>query len=180
MASDEQLLARAAEGDREAFAALYDRHAPRVLGLLVRMLGQRGDAEDVLQETFLQAWRQAPRFDAGRSPGLAWLFVIARSRALDCLRRRRAPDAPPAATERAAPAEPAGVETLDAALPARAALARLPEEQRSAISLAFFAGMTHEQIALQQGLPIGTVKTRIRRGMIALREYLHSDSRVSA
>lgn len=180
MAPDEQLLARAAQGDREAFAEFYGRHAPRVLGLLMTMLGRRAEAEDVCQEAFLQAWRQAARFDADRSPGLAWLLVIARSRALDSLRRRRAQDSAPRGGEREAPVADTDFELADTATPARTALARLPEEQRSVIALAFYGGLTHEQIARQQGLPIGTVKTRIRRGMIALREFLHKDSRVSA
>jgi RNA polymerase sigma-70 factor (ECF subfamily) len=171
--SDLHLLSRIASGDAGAFAAFYDRHAPVVLGLLVKMLGRRADAEDVLQETFWQVWRQAARYDPARSSPQGWLVLLARSRALDSLRRRRPAGEAPDAADRAADADPAhGLEQGEQARLVETALARLPEEQRRAIRLAFFGGLTHEQVAEQLAVPLGTAKTRIRLGMQRLRGLL--------
>jgi RNA polymerase sigma-70 factor (ECF subfamily) len=171
--SDQQLVSRIASGDRGAFAEFYDRHAPAVLGLLVRLLGQRADADDVLQDAFLQVWRRAPQYDAGRSTPLGWLILIARSRALDYLRRRRPPNAPAPETADVALADPAdGLQWRETAGCVRAALKQLPKEQRSAIGLAFFAGLSHEQVARRLGVPLGTAKTRIRLGIQRLRALL--------
>ncbi len=171
MASDESadaLLERVAAGDRPAFLALYHRYAPRLLGLIHRILGIRGEAEDVLQETFLQVWTTAGRYDAGRSPPDVWLFLLARCRALDKLRRRPVIGTP--ITEQvAADDPPAEVVRRDDAVRARSAVDELPPDQRTAIELAFFEGLTHEQIAARLNVPLGTVKTRIRLGLTRLR-----------
>lgn len=180
-ATDVELLADVAGGDQTAFARLYDRHAPRVFGLLIRILGNRTEAEDVLQEAFFQVWTQAERYDASRASPAVWLTRIARSRAIDALRRRRdvqpltARPEPVAADDAAA-----GPERGELVGAARGALTELPHDQRLAICLSFYCGLTHEQIAQQQGEPLGTVKTRIRRGMMKLRDILESRQRVSA
>ncbi len=170
--TDECLVERVAGGDRAAFAALYDRYAPRLLGLIVKILGIRGEAEDVLQETFLQVWSSAGRFDPTRSPPDVWLLLLARSRALDRLRRRVAATGPAGEEPCAADDPPAEAARRDEADRARSAVAGLPADQRVAVELAFFQGLTHEQIAAKVGAPLGTVKTRIRLGLNRLRARL--------
>lgn len=170
--SDELLLSRVAAGDRAAFTDFYDRHAARVLGLLVRMIGDRASAEDVLQETFWRAWSRASQYDPTRASAAVWISLIARSRAIDLLRRR-----PRAATlgesfDAATPDDTLQVDAREQRSGARRALDQLPHEQRQAILLAFFGGLTHEQIAAKEQQPLGTVKTRIRLGMKRLRDIL--------
>ena len=171
--SSEHLIARIAGGDHLAFAQFYDRHAPRVLGSLVRSLRHRADAEDVLQEVFHQVWRAAARYSSQRSSPEVWLTLMARSRLLDFLRRRQ-PDSTGSLFQTVAPQyDPLASMSLDeAAQRLRAALRQLPEEQRSAISLAFFGGLTHQQVAREQDVPLGTAKTRILLGIRSLRRSL--------
>ncbi len=151
---DQRLLESITRRDAAAFAEFYDRHAPRVFGLLVRLLGSRADAEEVLQETFWQIWRTAERYDATRSRPEVWLLTIARSRAMDCLRRRGR------AIESAPESRPPDADPCDVLLrqeahnQLRGALAALPEDQRTPIVLAFFEGWTHVQIAGQLGIPL--------------------------
>ncbi len=168
--SDQDLLGRTAARDRVAFGALYDRYAPRAFGLILRIIRNRTDAEDVLQETFLQVWNQASRYDPTRSAPDVWLLLIARSRAVDRVRKRQV------ATREDVP-DPATHDDPDTALVqredaerVRTALDALPPEQGDLIRKAFFGGRTHEQIATELNLPLGTVKTRIRLGMIRLRD----------
>jgi RNA polymerase sigma-70 factor, ECF subfamily len=176
---DEQLMSRVAAGDEAAFAELYDRHAARVLGFLVRMLGRQDDAEDVLQETFWQVWKQAGDFDPSRASAKGWLYLLARSRATDLLRRRRREPAQldaetPSPT--AAPLE--GLEAQDDGRALADALTRLTPEQRLAIQEAFYGGLTYEEVARRASLPVGTVKTRIRTGMQRLRDILKEPTAV--
>jgi RNA polymerase sigma-70 factor (ECF subfamily) len=173
--TDEELMCRVGGGDSCALAALHDRHAARLFGLLICLLPQRVDAEDALQETFWQVWRQAGSYDPARGSVEAWLLTIARSRGLDS--RRRHPELPKSALP------PAGawvdplraLEESETAREVRQALARLPAEQRQALSLAFFGGLTHEQVAIRQGVPLGTAKTRIRLAMSRLRVLLQEE-----
>jgi RNA polymerase sigma-70 factor, ECF subfamily len=172
-AADAELIGRIAGGrDAAAFAALYDRLAPRAFGLLLRVLRNRPDAEDVLQETFLQVWHQAGRFDPARSVPLGWVLMIARSRAADRLRAKsataaeRRPDVPPT------PDPAAGLVATETAGRVSAALDGLPPDQAEPIRLAFYEGLTHEGVAARLGIPLGTVKTRIRLGMARLRARL--------
>jgi RNA polymerase sigma-70 factor, ECF subfamily len=183
--ADGELLRRAAARDAAAFAAFYDRQAPRIFGLCLRMLSRREEAEDALQEAFLQAWRQASRFDpAAGAPG-AWITVIARSRCLDRLRKRavrRGTEEPlevpgdegdllrPLPSGEAPALE--ALETAEARARAKAALASLPAEQRSALEASFYEGLSQSQIAARTGTPLGTVKTRMRRGLQKLAEML--------
>jgi RNA polymerase sigma-70 factor (ECF subfamily) len=174
---DIHLLGSVRAGDREAFARLFDRHAPAVLGLLVRMLGSRGEAEEVLQEVFLQAWRQADRYEPARATPRGWLLVLARSRALDVVRsresRQRRESELSAGVQ--ASAKPLGTERIEAAERREAvhwALDLLPVDQRRCIELAFFEGLSQSQIARHLDAPLGTIKSRIHLGMNKLREAL--------
>ena len=173
-------IAGAAHGDGGALAALYDRHARRVYSLALRVVGDEADAEEVVQEVFDQAWRQALRYDPARGTVAAWLLTMARTRAIDRLRARRArPDRAGIASEQAWSRLPAATsdpaEALDAERDVtriRQALQRLPLIQRVAIELAYFEGLTQTQIAVRLEEPLGTVKTRIRVGLLKLRDAL--------
>ena len=183
-ARDARLLAAVARRDEGAFAQLYDLYAPILLGLLLRILHSRAEAEDVLQEVFLQVWQQAHSFDPARGRPFTWLVTLARSRAIDRLRavesrertaRRSAEDSP--AGEPASAREEAADElTLRAerAGMVRGALAELSEEQRSTLLLAYLGGLSQTEIAEQTGQPLGTVKTRTRSGLKKLHELLRN------
>jgi RNA polymerase sigma-70 factor, ECF subfamily len=176
------LAAAVASGDEGALAALYDAHAAAVYSLALRITRDPSDAEDVTQDVFVQAWRSASRFDAARGNLAAWLLMMTRARALDRLRRerRRPADATePSAFDRIPSAAP-GVDLLAAtseeAERARIAMAALPAEQREAVELAYFEGLTHSEIAARTSQPLGTVKTRIRSAMQQLRAALGGGS----
>jgi RNA polymerase sigma-70 factor (ECF subfamily) len=176
---DSYLIGRISAGDAEAFARLFDLHSSAVLGLLFRILGARGEAEDALQEVFLQVWRQADRYEPTRSTPRGWLLMLGRSRALDRLRRREARGrheqeaTVDAATPRlVVPAGTRRLEEVENRERVRAALNLLSVEQRTCIELAFFEGMTHTQIAEKLQAPLGTVKSRILLGMNKLRQTL--------
>ena len=171
---------RVAAGDEAALAALYDEHARPVYSLILRILGDVGEAEEVLQDVFSQAWQQAKRYDAIRGTVAAWLLNMARTRAIDRLRARRArPD-----TAAATPEGTLGTLTAPAIDPAdalaverdveqlRKALDALPIVQRRAIELAYFEGLTQSEIAGRLAEPLGTIKTRIRLGLLKLRDAL--------
>lgn len=176
------LVARvAADADREAFAALFDHYAPRINGYLQRLGAPAGVAEDLTQEVMVTLWRKAGLFDPAKSSLGTWLFRIARNRRIDMIRREKV-----AALDENDPAfqpseeEDAG-EAMDARkrdLRIRAALAHLPPEQLELVELAFFRNLTHSQIADQTGLPLGTVKSRIRLAFSRLRKLLEADSEV--
>jgi RNA polymerase sigma-70 factor (ECF subfamily) len=177
-AEDRAAFDRMARGDQDALAEIYDRQGRLVYSLAFRILRDQSDAEDVVQEVFSQAWRQASRYDASRGSVLGWLLTLTRSRAIDRLRGRRSrPE--PSSDEGALngipdPAAPADVQAASAAQATqiRAALDGLTVLQRVAIELAFYEGLTHAEIAERLELPLGTVKTRIRQGLLKLRERL--------
>lgn len=183
-ATDAALVLAVAAGDRKALAALYDRHGSSMLGLGVRVLRSRRDAEDVLHDVFLEVWRRAHSYDPSRASVRGWLFLMMRSRSLD--RRKSAAVALSTSLE---------VTTLDAALAqssslasrtpsgeahalaldhkrAVEALAKLPEAQRAVLVLGYFEGLSSSEIAAELDLPIGTVKSRVAAGMRALRSTL--------
>ncbi len=177
LAQDLLLIGQVAAGDRDAFARLYDRHSSLALGLLTRMIGDRATAEEILQETFLQVWQQARRFSPELGRPRAWILMMARSRALDRLRSsgarlRREDVVMRESPQDEHPVGTAGLEASERRRSVRAALEQLPAEQRQALELAFFEGLTHTQIADRLTTPLGTVKSRILLGMGKLRQSL--------
>ncbi len=172
------LIERMAHGDQEALAALYDTTSPMVHGLAVKILRDEPAAEDVTIDVYLQAFRRASSYDPARGRPMAWLLTIARSRATDLLRadaQRRLRELPLETIERAqATAADPAESTLagESRRAVHAALATLTPEQRRVIELAYYTGMSHSEIAKALGEPLGTIKTRIRRGMLALRSEL--------
>jgi RNA polymerase sigma-70 factor (ECF subfamily) len=171
--TDEALLGRVSEGDLTAVAPLYDRLSPLVFGLAMRTLRDRALAEDVVQDTFVSAWRNASGFEAGRGTARGWILAIARHRAIDTIRRRRPtvclPDNDDTGTTRRSGWLDAEAPIVNAADIANG-LRQLPLEQRSAIAMSFVEGLTHPEIAARTGLPLGTVKSRVRLGLLRLRE----------
>lgn len=178
-ASLQALVERIVDRDESALAALYDAAGRRVYGLALRITRHAALAEEVVEDTFWQVWRQAPRFEAGRGRVVAWLLAMARSRAIDALRRdERFQHADlPAETclEDAAEAARPAHDLLEATRGERrvhAALAALEPRSRQLVALAFFRGLTHEEIAAQAAMPLGTVKSLIRRALQQLRLML--------
>ena len=173
---DVSLLKAVARGDESALASLYDRYSLILFGLLTRILNSRAEAEDVLQEVFLQVWRRAGDFDERRGRPFTWLVTLARSRGIDRLRllasRERVVTA--AAQEVREETSDAVKDTLQAEQREiiKRALAKLTEEQRQVLLLAYLDGMTQSEIASKLNSPLGTIKTRMRSGMIKLRELL--------
>lgn len=174
------LLLEIATGNQEALAELYGQTSRTVFGLALRVLNDRGAAEEVTLDAYLQVWLQAHVFDERRGRPLTWLLAIARNKAIDRLRsatwkrHEQAPleeDAPVAAGAESPEEAAAGAETRRQV---RAALARLKPEQRELIEIAYFGGLSQQEIADKLGLPLGTVKTRMRAGMLKLRELLLS------
>ena len=172
-----QLIQRAAAQDREAFSQLYDRFSSLVFSLAMRMLRAQSDAEDLLQEVFMQVWRQAGSYSQERGSPEAWIINIARSRAIDKLRAIRRRDKSFVLTDDPAAAEsPDNVESAvgesEAKLAMNSALANLPEAQRRVLELAFFSGLSQTEIAERLAEPLGTVKTRMRAAIQRLRGIL--------
>ncbi len=179
--ADRRAVERMALGDEAALAGLYDRYAGPLYALACRIAGERADADEVVLDTFQQAWRDASRFRADRGSVAAWLTMICRSRALDLVRARgrrdRAVSRAVAAAADDAPAMGAGPAANDPESGERrqvvaAALASLSGPQRQAIELAFFGGLSHSEIAETLNEPLGTIKTRVRLGMQKLRDAL--------
>jgi RNA polymerase sigma-70 factor (ECF subfamily) len=175
--SVDQLLVAVARGDHASFEALYDRTASKVFGLVRRVVRDAAQAEEVAQEVFLEVWRSAPAYDASRGRGETWVLTIAHRRAVDRVRSAQA------ATDRDLRAARREVErdydvvseTVEARLESEAvreALGSLTALQRQAVQLAYYGGYTHSEIAVVLGVPLGTVKTRIRDGLIRLRDAM--------
>jgi len=176
--ADARLLGAMAEGDQHALATLYRHRGALIYSLLVRILGNEMEAQEVMQDTFLQIWRRAKRYDPARSSAIAWMIMIARGLAMDRLRARSRRSMGQVAYEREVASlevEIHGVHQSDhdeLATACACALNHLPESQGRALQLAFLRGWTHEEIASANGEPLGTVKARIRRGLLALRKIL--------
>jgi RNA polymerase sigma-70 factor (ECF subfamily) len=171
------LLGRVARGDAAAYSTFYDRVAGPVYGLAMRMLNNdRSAAEEVVQEVLVEAWRSAAKFDATKGSVMTWVMTLAHRRAVDRVRRERSyaernererrlvthPDLDPGEQ----------VEVEESRERVRAALSTLPEPQREALVLAYFGGHSYPEVAAQLGVPLGTVKTRVRQGMMRLKERL--------
>jgi len=176
---DRPLMARVEARDADALAELYDRHAGRLLALARRVLGDSGEAEEVLQEVFLFVWRSAASFDPARGSALTWLLIVTRSRAIDRLRTRRGGSRPEVRSLEDLAEPPASEDDVEANTTGRqwetlcrSAVRELPEDQRRALELAYFDGLTHQEIAERTATPLGTVKTRVRLGLMKLRERM--------
>jgi RNA polymerase sigma-70 factor, ECF subfamily len=182
--ADIGLLRRIVARDEAALADFYDRHSRLVYSLIMRILGSPSDAEDVLQETFVRVWSRADTYDAVLGSPAAWLTRIARNRAIDRLRARRVrgdlavepavrtDDAPRAVEPITRDTPETQLEGRTTAGAIRTALATLTKDQRALIEAAFFEGYTHSELATRFGVPLGTVKTRIRSGLTAMRGHL--------
>jgi len=182
---DLALVQRIIARDERAIAELYDRHSRLVFSVVRRIVANQSDAEDVLQETFVRVWTRADTYDAALGAPATWLARIARNRAVDRIRARRTRadvDAPLPDTREsgeirmavAAVSDRPDVRSEEVAVATtlRGAVARLPETQRVLIEAAYFDGYTHQELATKFGVPLGTVKTRIRAGLTALRAHL--------
>ncbi len=185
--ADDTLVRDTAAGDQDALRALYDRYARRVYAMSRRMLQDEESTEEVVQDTFLRVWRRAGDFNLARASFGTWVLGIAHHLAVDELRRRRARPAPPPApchsddgasllVERQA-TDPAGdpaasAVRADLQVAVRETLARLPGPQRAAIELAYFGGLSQSEIALSTGVPLGTIKSRVRLGMLTMQAEL--------
>ena len=181
--TDETLLSQIAGRDSRALDVLYGRYARVVYGVALRLLGSAEQAEDVVQETFWRVWRRSGTFQAGRGPVAAWIFGIAHNLSIDELRRQRARPSPIYDTDD----RPVLRDMIDARMDVaggaldndrrrliESALQQIASEQRQAIELAYFGGLSQSEIAERLQSPIGTVKTRIRLGLRRLREVLQS------
>lgn len=174
--SDIELLHAIARGDEAALARLYDGHRVILFGLLIRILHSRQEAEDVLQEVFLQVWNRAADFDESRGRPFTWLVTLARSRAIDRLRslgsrERVAQNAAREVVDETSDAIEDAIRSQESRV-VRGALQELPDDQRRLLKLAYFEGLTQSEIAKRLETPLGTVKTRMRSGMTRLRELL--------
>jgi RNA polymerase sigma-70 factor (ECF subfamily) len=177
---DRALVRAVAGGSADALADLYDRHAGIVFGLARRIVLRPEDAEEVVQDVFAQVWRQAPRYAGERASVAGWLVMLTRARAIDRLRARRArPDedrgeAPSAALplSSADPDPEAATLSAEQVRQVGSVFATLPDPQRVLLGLAYFEGLSHSEIAARTGVPLGTVKTRIRSAMETLRQTL--------
>ncbi|MEU4425026.1 sigma-70 family RNA polymerase sigma factor [Actinoplanes sp. NPDC024001] len=181
MSSDDELAERLRAGDEKALRTAYDRHGAAVLYLAQRLLGNRADAEDVTQLTFVAAWNGRDGFDPQRGTILGWLLGIARRKAVDRLRSAARDDRNTATVRAQQPPVDTGEtpERIVDRLVVADELSRLPDEQRRTLEMAFFDDLTHPQIAAATGLPLGTVKSHIRRGMANLRRRWEVDGAAS-
>jgi RNA polymerase sigma-70 factor (ECF subfamily) len=178
--ADRQILTAVAGGSADALERLYERHAATAFGLARRILARQDLAEEVVQDVFAQVWRQASRYDAARASVAGWIVLLTRTRAIDRLRALRArPDqelavgpstSAPLVTPDRSP-EQVAISSEDAQA-VRAALDGLPDEQRSLVNLAYYEGLTHSEIAARTGVPLGTIKTRLRTALMTLRGAL--------
>ena len=179
-AADQELMRRIIAADDAAFASFYRRFAPGLFSMVYDILQDQKEAEDVLQESFVQMWKKASTYDSARSGVFTWAVMISRNRAIDRVRSRQRRSRTFEAAVAEAAAEPIQLEAqadellghAEERTRIRSALSHLPEAQRDAIDLAFFRGLTQAEISEKTGAPLGTIKARIRRGLIALRDRL--------
>ena len=172
-----EAVLRIARRDARAFEQLYTRYARPVYGLALRMLGDRGRAEDAVQETFTAIWRSASRYRPERGAGAAWLYAIARNAIVDRARARREPLAEHFDEPSREPGPPERAESAEVARYVHRALDDLPEHERTVLELAYWSGLSQAEIASFLGIPLGTVKTRTRRGLARLATALEEELR---
>jgi len=170
--TDLALVTAIRSGDEGAMAELYDRYSSIVYSVALRVLQDAGAAEDVLQDIFMQLWRNPGAFDASRGNMGAWLAVIARHRAIDALRKRRPESDIENVVVSVEPDLASDAERSRAMTKVRGALETMSASQRTALEMAYFDGLTHAEIAEKTGEPLGTIKTRIRTGLMSLRKVL--------
>ena len=171
---DSVLVMRTRRGEREAFATLYDRYSRLVYSVALRVVRNASTAEDILHDVFLQLWQAPDRFDSSRGNLPAWMAVIARNRAIDRLRQQRVSVDPEDTVLYSSCDLGSEVERTTLIGRVREVLRGMPEAQRKAVELAFFEGKTHAEIASEMNEPLGTVKTRIRSALIAIRKVFES------
>jgi RNA polymerase sigma-70 factor, ECF subfamily len=171
---DATLVSAIRDGDEQAMAQLYDRYSSLVYSIALRVLGETEAAEDILQEIFLRLWRNPATFDSSRGSLPAWLAVITRNRAIDVLRKRHSKTDLEDVKVSVEPDLASGVERSRILEKIRGALRSMSEPQRSALEMAFFEGLTHTEIAEKSGEPLGTIKTRIRTGLLVLRKAVNA------
>jgi RNA polymerase sigma-70 factor (ECF subfamily) len=183
--SDRAMLAAVASGDQKAFSQLYDRLNSPLYSLALRMLGDAAEARDALQDVFLQIWRRAETYEPDQSSVFSWAVLMTRSRVIDRLRARgrrlrvvdypgndATADAAVASDASAAESAADNVSRNEEAIHVRSVLSQLPSDQREAIELAFFSDLSHHEIAQRLDQPLGTIKARIRRGLLKLKEQI--------
>jgi len=172
--NDGALIAAIRSGDQDAMAQLYARYSSVVYAVALRVLGDTAAAEDVLQEIFIQLWRNPGAFDSGRGNLAPWLAVITRNRAVDSLRKRRPQTEISETTVSVEPDLASQADRGRAMEKVRAVLKDMPQAQRSSLEMAYFEGYSHSEIAEKTGEPLGTVKTRIRNGLMLLRKAVET------
>lgn len=175
--SDGDLIQRIGGGDRNAFEALYRRFARPVFGLALRRLGDRGRAEDALQETFTSVWRSASTYSPERGPGAPWLYAVARNAIVDRSRGRTEVPAEPPEEEAVEPGPPEQAEASWLTWRVHLALAELPEHERTVLELAYWSGLSQSEVATFLNIPLGTVKTRTRSALARLADLLDEELR---
>jgi len=170
------LLARAGDGDAHAFRDFYDRTSAKLFAVILRILPERAEAEDVLQEVYVTIWRKAAEFDAARASPITWTATIARNRAIDRIRARNV--RPTSTLELAAeladetPGADQMLDTVRAASSVKAALAQLDPRHAEIIRSCYFEGLTYEALSAREGIPVGTLKSWVRRGIMRMREAM--------
>ena len=178
---DQALLANVVKGDQQAFSQLYDHSSALLYTVAFRILGNREEADELLQDVYLEVWRKVARYDVGRGTPIAWLITLTRSRAIDRLRARNArgykgtSPLDSTVSSRVADLGPSPFETQadqELRMAVGTAITSLPSAQQQAIELAYYEGLSHQEIAARLNQPLGTVKTRIKLGMSKLREAL--------
>ncbi len=174
-----RLLARVGAHDRQAFQQLYQTTSARIFGMVIKTVRDRRMAEEVTQEVYLEIWRIAPRFDPERGSGIGWMLMLAHSRAVDRVRYEERqilclplePRSYDATIDKYTGDHDMGEHDIDPG-PLRSAIAQLPQDQRTVVALAFYQGLSHRQVAEQLNIPLGTMKTRMRRALLKLRSSL--------
>jgi RNA polymerase sigma-70 factor (ECF subfamily) len=174
-ATDAELIRRAGDGDRDAFEVLYRRYARPVFGLALRRLGDRGRAEDAVQETFASVWRAARSYRPERGPGGPWLYAVARNAIVDRARARAEPPVAAPEEEARETGPPERAEASWTAWRIHRALEELSPNERTVIELAYWSGLSQSEVAEYLGIPLGTVKTRTRAALTRLADLLEEE-----